>query len=374
MIISSRTSSTWAFLLASLSLNALAQEPRLPAFDSFSYLQDSPLRSGYVSKAVAPADTVECVVPQAPPQPKPEPVVVVNECPQVSDEQALSQKERFELQLALDKALSQILKLTVDYEALRVRVQSMGSFSTDDQTGFQQNRGELQAMVELHAKQTADRDRQLSVLQKRLESAQSRYDRENVSRLVAEKKLKSALSKEIADQETVADSNKKLDLLTRQLEEHKADILQLESELKIEKSAMATHHLPLQVGSVQDGPAGSQFNVTTEWIIDGLRFKQGSAEIESGSTQNLKVLVSHLKQNPELSIQINGYTDSVGSVESNLRLSQARAESVGDYLTGQGIVFYRIKALGYGERRSLGDNGTEQGRQQNRRVAVLFLK
>ncbi len=378
MKITIRILSTSVVLFATLAQNALAQESHLPAFDSFSYLRDSLFSGVYTSRTAKVVEPVECTVPQAVTKPQVTPATVAKTCPEISVEQALSNSERFELQLALDKALSQVLKLTVDYEALRTRVQRLDP-SVNRQGFSQQGRGKLQDLVDLHAKQLADRDRQLSKLQGRLETAQRRYDSENASRLIAEKQLKEVRDKDTNAEKSDSVNKKQFDLLSEQLEKNKATIRQLKADLQTEQSARVKLKTIKVAPSeeVEQGVTGelthSSFKVSNEWVIDGLRFKQGSADIEPGTTQNLNLLVEHLKQNPALSVQVNGYTDSVGSVESNLRLSQARAESVSGYLIGQGVEFYRIKALGYGERRSLGDNQTEQGRLQNRRVTVLFL-
>jgi len=373
-----RILSTSVVLFATLAQNVLAQESQLPAFDSFSYLRDSLFGGAYTSGTTKAVEPGECTVPQAVTKPQAIPAMIVSECPEISVQPAFSNSERFELQLALDKALSQILKLTVDYEALRTRVQRLDP-SANKQGYSQQGRGKLQKLVDLHEKQLSDRDRQLLMLQGRLETAQSRYDSEYASRLLAEKQLKVAGDKDNKAEKVDTVNNKQFDLLSEQLEKNKATIRQLKADLQTEQSARVLLNankvaLSEETGQQEiDEQMQSSFKVSKEWVIDGLRFKQGSADIEPDSTQNLNLLAEHLKQNSDLSAQINGYTDSVGSVESNLRLSQARAESVASYLIGQGVEFYRIKALGYGERRSLGNNDTEQGRLQNRRVAVLFL-
>ncbi|MCP4011331.1 MAG: OmpA family protein [Proteobacteria bacterium] len=247
------------------------------------------------------------------------------------------------------------------------------------QGNAQQSGGKLQALVDLHAKQLADRDRQLSMLQGRLETAQSGYDSENASRLLAEKQLKMARDKDAKTEKADSASKEQLNLLSEQLKKSEVTIRQLKADLQARQSAgvlLNTNKVGLSEESGQqeiDKQTQSSFKVSNEWVIDGLRFKQGSADIEPDTTQNLNLLIEYMKQNSALSVQINGYTDSVGSVESNLRLSQARAESVASFLVGQGVDFYRIKAVGYGERRSLDDNGSERGRFHNRRVAVLFL-
>ncbi len=396
-----------AILLAVPSVSAYAQEAHLPAFDGFSYLRDPLFNRTIAHQTMVPTKPVECIEPKAEVKTEIVPAVEKNDCPEMTEEQALSQRERFELQLALDKALSQVLKLTVDYEALRTRVQNLGS-RVGGTEGFSQRDGrELQELTAINNKRLADRDEQLSLLQTRLDAAQARYHSENASRLLAEEQLKALQSKNIKPKESVSDSDGKLQLFTEQLDNSKLLIRQLEIDLAAEKADNAkllaeqkqalaelkqagndeqTASAELKQASNGEQTASAElkqasngehtsspFETSREWVIEGLKFKRGSADIESNSIESLNVLVEHLKQNTKLTVQVNGYTDSIGSNEANLRLSQARADSVADHLIRQGVETYRVKALGYGESRPLGNNQLEQGRLLNRRVAVLFL-
>lgn len=69
-------------------------------------------------------------------------------------------------------------------------------------------------------------------------------------------------------------------------------------------------------------------------------------------------------------VMVEGHTDNVGSDQYNLQLSIRRAESVGNYLAGQGVGVQRIRALGYGETQPLAENATDHGRAENRRVEI----
>ena len=69
-------------------------------------------------------------------------------------------------------------------------------------------------------------------------------------------------------------------------------------------------------------------------------------------------------------IDINGHTDSTGSLQHNQDLSQRRALSVADYLGSQGIDQRRVSAVGFGPSQPVASNATEAGRAQNRRVEI----
>jgi len=75
-----------------------------------------------------------------------------------------------------------------------------------------------------------------------------------------------------------------------------------------------------------------------------------------------------LKDNPELAVEIRGYTDNVGKAAANKKLSLRRAEAVRSWLVMQGIDSMRISAKGYGPENPIADNATLEGRQKNRRI------
>ena len=85
--------------------------------------------------------------------------------------------------------------------------------------------------------------------------------------------------------------------------------------------------------------------------------------------QTLDEVASALLTQPELNVEIQGYTDSIGSVAYNLNLSQRRAEAVQAYLISKGVSASVLTAKGYGKAKPIASNDTAEGRAQNRRVA-----
>ena len=73
-------------------------------------------------------------------------------------------------------------------------------------------------------------------------------------------------------------------------------------------------------------------------------------------------------------IELAGHTDSDGSAESNLKLSQDRAAAVKAYLVSKGISASRIQTVGYGESRPVAQNSSEAGRAKNRRTEVRVIE
>lgn len=103
-------------------------------------------------------------------------------------------------------------------------------------------------------------------------------------------------------------------------------------------------------------------------------FDFGKATLQEESSAELNMMVTMMKQNQSMQVEIGGHTDDVGSDSFNKKLSQQRADAVKGYLTSNGINSKRIKSIGYGEERPLVSNDDEAGgREINRRVEFKVI-
>jgi outer membrane protein OmpA-like peptidoglycan-associated protein len=102
-----------------------------------------------------------------------------------------------------------------------------------------------------------------------------------------------------------------------------------------------------------------------------IEYETGSFEPDAAARAALDELVFTLQSYPSLKIEVNGYTDALGSQSGNLRLSDKRAGAVRDYLVARGVSVERIAAQGFGEQNPIADNGTPEGRQKNRRIEIV---
>lgn len=100
-------------------------------------------------------------------------------------------------------------------------------------------------------------------------------------------------------------------------------------------------------------------------------FDTGKYSLKSGAREKLAKISGIVLANPSLALEVEGHSDSVGSDDFNLQLSENRADSVRDFLIGQGIVSSAIGAHGYGASQPVASNDTATGRQQNRRVELI---
>lgn len=128
-----------------------------------------------------------------------------------------------------------------------------------------------------------------------------------------------------------------------------------------------------QAREIQTALPGAQVERVGEGIKlvlgeNAVRFDTNKSTLTTGAKANLDKLVPVFNQYPDTNIQIYGYTDSTGSADYNLKLSDQRAASVRSYLAGKGINNSRFTTTGLGIADPIATNDTPEGRTQNRRV------
>lgn len=119
-------------------------------------------------------------------------------------------------------------------------------------------------------------------------------------------------------------------------------------------------------------------NVTLDketWFnFRNLTFETGSANIDRTSEKEVDNIAEILKAYPNVNIKIGGYTDNTGTEEINRKLSADRAANVMNALVERGIDASRLESEGYGSQHPVASNDTEEGKEQNRRIAVRVTK
>ena len=105
--------------------------------------------------------------------------------------------------------------------------------------------------------------------------------------------------------------------------------------------------------------------------VSDVLFDTASATLKPGAREKLARVAGILAAHPDLQIEIEGHTDSVGGDDYNQQLSERRAQSVRTYLVQQKIASTAVDAEGFGESRPVATNATASGRQQNRRVELV---
>lgn len=113
--------------------------------------------------------------------------------------------------------------------------------------------------------------------------------------------------------------------------------------------------------------------VTDNWVLTGVQFETGSDKIKPTSYGVLDEAAGILKARSKVRVEIQGHTDNVGSAAANQTLSDRRAMSVKNYLTGMGVSAGQLETRGLGAVKPVADNGTAEGRAKNRRIEFKVL-
>jgi len=106
-------------------------------------------------------------------------------------------------------------------------------------------------------------------------------------------------------------------------------------------------------------------------IVNGIRFDVNKATIKPESNGAINEIFQLMRKQPELNFSVEGHTDSDGDEARNQTLSEQRAKSVMDRLISMGISANRLKSAGWGESKPIGENGTAEGKANNRRVEFI---
>jgi outer membrane protein OmpA-like peptidoglycan-associated protein len=105
--------------------------------------------------------------------------------------------------------------------------------------------------------------------------------------------------------------------------------------------------------------------------LSDVLFDSGKYTLKPGTQVSLARVAGIFQSYPDLKIQVEGYTDSVGGDDYNQKLSENRADTTRDFLEKQGVAASNISAMGYGKADPVADNSTAAGRAQNRRVNLV---
>lgn len=107
--------------------------------------------------------------------------------------------------------------------------------------------------------------------------------------------------------------------------------------------------------------------------INDIYYATASYEINQKSYAVLNEFAEFLKSNPTVKVEIRGHTDNIGSAQTNITLSNRRAQAVYDYLLSKGVPKANVSYKGYGPNMPIADNKTEAGRAKNRRTEFYIL-
>ncbi len=189
------------------------------------------------------------------------------------------------------------------------------------------------------------------------EEAQRAYERANQAELLAKNSQNEA---ELSKQETQAAK------AYAQAQAEQAELAKQEAELALEEA----QSLRRKLNSIATEKTDKGLMMTLGDFV----FDSGKSTIKQEAVDNFSKVVAFINTYPNKKVRIEGHTDSSGSNELNLRLSQQRADAVKALLIKNGIDAKMIEAVGMGEELPIAENVTKAGKAKNRRVEIIILQ
>lgn len=117
----------------------------------------------------------------------------------------------------------------------------------------------------------------------------------------------------------------------------------------------------------------SKIKTGNKIILNNVFFDSGKSNLRLESNLEIEKLYTILRENPQITVEISGHTDNVGNPTANIKLSTDRAQVIKQALIAKGIDANKLKTNGYGQKKPIASNTSEEGRQQNRRTEFLIL-
>lgn len=263
-------------------------------------------------------------------------------------------------QAAWDQEHEALAKLRDENEGLKQGLSDAGQKIEAAETALHQERETLASLRGDHAG-----------LQDKLQDTQSAHadaqsQLEKLTQTAADKEA--ALAKDLAARQAeIVALNKQLDQV-RQQAQSDLQTAQARGDQALEQRKSLSQRLGALGGRVTD--QGTLLALSE----DDIRFQAGKALLPKGEIPRLDRIAAVLVEFPELKVRVEGHTDSTGRDETNLVLSQQRAETVLGALVERGVAAGRLTAAGLGKAKPIASNDTQAGRSQNRRVEIYVLE
>ncbi|MHB8423859.1 MAG: OmpA family protein [Gammaproteobacteria bacterium] len=207
--------------------------------------------------------------------------------------------------------------------------------------------GEQRSRMLLQASQQQARQAQMRTENARAEARQAQMRTENARAESRQAQMRTENARAKARQAQMQTAT-----ATAQAEQAQQQNIKLQQQLAALNAKQTNRGMVLTLGSVL--------------------FGTNKADLKSGSARSLDKLAQFMRNNPKRNVMVEGYTDSTGSANYNLQLSQRRADAVRAALVSDGINPQRIVTKGFGMRYPVASNRTAAGRQQNRRVEIVI--
>ncbi len=180
---------------------------------------------------------------------------------------------------------------------------------------------------------------------------------------------KTYVTEEVAKTSVVTD--KRIDDVESQVEATQTKVKQHDTKLtELDNATRQALERAQQAGKLAEG----KFIFSLVLSDDAVKFPVNKHELSAEAREQLDAFAERLKvENKNVYLEIQGHTDATGPDALNLRLGEARAETVRRYLNKQGVALNRMSTISYGKAEPVESNKTREGRSKNRRVVVIVL-
>ena len=157
-----------------------------------------------------------------------------------------------------------------------------------------------------------------------------------------------------------------------------ADVVDMGLEVALVIGGGIGYYMDVQEAKLREKMQGTGVSVTRNGdnvvlnMPNNVTFDSNSANLKPAGANTLTGVAMVLKEYEKTAVNVVGYTDSTGSKDLNMRLSQQRADSVASALITQGVAANRIRTTGMGPANPIASNSTAEGKAQNRRVEITL--
>jgi outer membrane protein OmpA-like peptidoglycan-associated protein len=225
--------------------------------------------------------------------------------------------------------------------------------------------------IAIRRKEGIEIEKRIAVRRAEMEALEQRAAEAEASAQHAEETVVAArLDMERMSEQTAAlrEETRQLEAGMQALRQEKQSLEQTKTRLQQEKSDLS-ERLSGALSHVAETKNSARGYVVN---LPDILFDINQATLKSEAKMVLAKLAGILLVIPDLKVTVEGHTDSTGSEEYNLDLSKRRAESVLEFLSGEGVEQARLSSEGFGMGRPIGDNSTAEGRRKNRRVEIVI--
>ncbi len=290
---------------------------------------------------------------------------------QVEDQQialrAIQEREKLNEQ----SMQAQIESLRTDLENAQKQGTASSQLLADRQTTIQQREQELTQLrkereADMAHRMEMEKQQQAAIAEATAKRQSAEAEAQALQKQVDEAKEAALKAKQAAEQSQADAERSKQMAQSAQAELEKARQQLADREVEARRMRLQT-----ELTKLANTRSSERGIIVT---LPGIFFDPGKTSLKPGAKSTLRKIAEQLKNGDEVRINVEGHTDSTGTEEKNLALSERRAEAVRDYLVAAGVPGDRIMATGKGQSEPVATNKTQAGRQQNRRVELIITE